>query len=140
MLARKAVTGSVTLLATVLALGLVACSNTVEGVKRDAQESKIPEKAEKAAEAVSQAVHEAGHELRVHALALDIRAALIVDKSVEASHIKVVADDESRTVTLEGSVPNAAQRATAETIARRKAKDYRIKNLLRVATNGQKSS
>ncbi len=128
---RKDATAPVALLATVLALGLVACSNT---------ESKIPEKAEKAAEAVTEAVHEAGHELRVHALALDIRAALIVDKSVEASHIKVVADDESRTVTLEGSVPNAAQRATAETIARRKAKGYRVKNLLRVPATGQKSS
>ena len=137
---RKDATAPVALLATVLALGLVACSNTVEGVKRDAKESKIPEKAEKAAEAVTEAVHEAGHELRVHALALDIRAALIVDKSVEASHIKVVADDESRTVTLEGSVPNAAQRATAETIARRKAKGYRVKNLLRVPATGQKSS
>ena len=43
-------------------------------------------------------------------------------------------------VTLEGSVPNADQRAAAEATARRKAKGYRVKNLLRVATMGQASS
>lgn len=137
---RKDVTASATLLAAVLALGLVACSKTVEGVKRDAKEIQVPEKAEKAAEAVNEAVHEAGRELRVHALALDIQGALIVDKSVQASHIKVDADDETQTVTLRGSVPNAAQRAAAEAIARRKAKGYRIKNQLMVAAAGKATS
>ena len=129
-----------TLLAAVLAVGLVACSNTVEGVKRDAKENKVPEKAEKAAQAVKEAVHEVGREVRVHALVLDIRGTLMLDKSVDASHIKVDADDETRTVTLEGSVPNADQRAAAEATARRKAKGYRVKNLLRVAAMGQASS
>jgi osmotically-inducible protein OsmY len=121
-----------TLLLTALAFGLAACSNTVEGVKRDAEENKVPEKAEKAAQAVKEAVHEAGHELREHALALDIKGALMLDKAVDASHIKVEADDETRTVRLEGSVPSDAQRAAAEAIARRKAKDYQVKNLLTV--------
>lgn len=62
--------------------------------------------------------------------------ALIVDKSVEASHIKVEADDETHTVILKGSVPSVAERAAAEAIARRKAKGYRIKNLLKVAATG----
>ena len=140
MLTGKDVTASVTLLATVLAIGLVACSNTVEGVKRDAKENNVPEKVEKAAEAVKEAVHEVGREVRVHALALDIRGTLMLDKNVDASHIKVEADDETQTVTLEGSVPNADQRAAAEAIARRKAKSYRIKNLLTVAATGVKSS
>ena len=122
-----------TLLAIALALGLVSCSNTVEGVKKDAKENKVPEKAEKAVEAVSEAVHEAGTELREHALALDIKGALMLDKTVDASHIKVAADDATRTVTLEGSVPSDAQRATAEAIARRKAGDYRVKSRLQVA-------
>ena len=121
-----------TLLAIALGLGLVACSNTVEGVKKDAKENKVPEKAEKAVEAVSEAVHEAGHELREHALALDIKGALMLDKTVDASHIKVEADDQTRTVTLEGSVPSDAQRAAAEAIARRKAKDYQVKSRLQV--------
>jgi len=140
MSARKDVTASATLLAAVLALGLAACSNTVEGVKKDAKENRVPERAEKAAEAVKEAVHEVGREVRVHALALDIRGTLMLDKSVDASHIKVDADDETRTVTLEGSVPNADQRAAAEATARRKAKGYRVKNLLRVAATGQASS
>lgn len=127
------------LLTVVLTLGSVSCSNTVEGVKKDAKQSKVPEQAEKAAEAVTEAVHEAGRELRVHVLALDIRGALIVDKNVDASHIKVEADDEMQTVTLEGTVPSAAQRAVAETIARRKAKGYRIRNRLTVTATGQES-
>jgi osmotically-inducible protein OsmY len=137
---RKDVTAGWMPLAAALALGLAACSNTVEGVKRDAKENKVPEKAEKAAEAVKEAVQEVGREVRVHALALDIRGTLMLDKSVDASHIKVEADDETRTVTLEGSVPTADQRAAAEATARRKAKGYRIKNLLTVAATGVKLS
>lgn len=121
-----------TLLSIALALGLASCSNTVEGVKKDAKENKVPEKAEKAVEAVSEAVHEAGHELREHALAIDIKAALMLDKTVDASHIKVATDDETRTVTLEGSVPTGTQRAAAEAIARRKAGDYQVKSRLQV--------
>jgi osmotically-inducible protein OsmY len=137
---RKDVTAPSALLAAALAIGLVACSNTVEGVKRDAKQNKVPERAEKAAEAVKEAVHEVGREVRVHALALDIRGTLMLDKTVDASHIKVDADDETRTVTLEGSVPSGDQRAAAEATARRKAKGYRVKNLLKVAAPGQASS
>ena len=131
---RDATTGAL-LLAAVLAFGSLGCQNTVEGVKRDARENKVPEKAEKAAEAVSEAVHEAGREIRVQAVAIDIRSAFMLDKSVDASHIKVEGDDETRTVTLKGSVPNAAQRDAAEAIARRKAKDYKVNNLLKVIAN-----
>lgn len=129
---KRAAAAPVTLLATALALA-IACSNTVEGVKRDAKESKVQEKAEKAVETVAQAAREAGRELRAHALALDIHGALMADESVEAGHITVDADDETRTVTLKGSVPTSAQRASAEAIARRKAKGYRVRNLLTVA-------
>jgi osmotically-inducible protein OsmY len=139
MLTRTDAIAAAMLLTTALALGPVACSNTVEGVKRDAKENKVPEKAEKAAEAVTEAVQEAGRELRVHALALEIRSAFILDKSVDASHIKVEADDDTRTVTLKGSVPNAAQRDAAEAIARRKAGDYRVKNLLKVTATRESS-
>ena len=38
-------------LATLVALGGLACSNTVDGLKKDAKENKIEEKAEKATEA-----------------------------------------------------------------------------------------
>jgi len=118
--------------ALALALAPLACSNTVEGVKKDAKENKIEEKAEKAVETVAQAAREAGHEIRVHALAIEIKAALVADKKVEAGGISVDADDETRTVTLKGSVPTEAQRDAAEHTARKKAKGYRVRNLLTV--------
>ncbi len=129
---KKITAASAALLAAAMALAPVACSNTVEGVKKDVKENKVEEKAEKAVETVAKAVHEAGHEIRVHALALEIKASLVADKSVEAGGITVDADDETRTVTLKGSVPTATQRIRAEATARRKAKGYRVRNLLAV--------
>jgi predicted small secreted protein len=127
---KKISAASAALLAAAMALAPIACSNTVEGVKKDVKENKVEERAEKAVETVAHAVKEAGHEIREHALALEIKAALVADKSVEAGGISVDADDDTRTVTLKGSVPTAAQRATAEATARKKAKGYRVRNLL----------
>ncbi len=129
---KKTKAASAALLAAAMALASLACSNTVEGVKKDVKENKVEEKAEKAAETVAHAVKEAGHEIREHALALEIKAALVADKRVAAGGISVDADDESRTVTLKGSVPTSAQRTTAEATARRKAKGYRVRNLITV--------
>lgn len=119
--------------ALALALAPLACSNTVEGMKKDAKENKVEERAEKAVEKVAEAAREAGHEIRVHALAIEIKAALVADKHVQAGGISVEADDETRTVTLKGSVPTPSQRSAAEATARRKAKGYRVRNLLTVA-------
>ena len=129
---KKITAASAALLAAAMALAPVACSNTVEGVKKDVKENKVEEKAEKAVETVAHAVHEAGHEIRVHALALEIKAALVADKRVAAGGISVDADDQTRTVTLKGSVPTAAQRNQVDATARRKAKGYRVRNLLSV--------
>jgi osmotically-inducible protein OsmY len=110
----------------------VGCSNTVEGLKKDAKENKVDEKAEKAAEAVSTAVQEAGREIKAKTLALDVRATLMADKRVDASHLHVESDDDARTLTLTGTVPTAAQVEIAGSIARDKARDYRVKNQLTV--------
>ncbi len=128
----KITAASAALLAAAMALAPVACSNTVEGVKKDVKENKVEEKAEKAVETVAHAAREAGHEIREHALALEIKAALVADKRVAAGGISVDADDQTRTVTLKGSVPTAGQRNTAEATARKKAKGYRVRNLLAV--------
>jgi osmotically-inducible protein OsmY len=117
-------------LVTLAGLAGLACSNTVDGLKKDAEEKKLEEKAEKAAEAVTSAVQEAGHEIKAKSLALEIKATLMGDERVDASHVHVKADDESRTLTLSGSVPTAAQKEIAGTIARSKAGSYRVKNLL----------
>jgi osmotically-inducible protein OsmY len=42
-------------------------------------------------------------------------------------------DANTKTVTLKGTVPTAAQRTAAERLARDKAEGYRIRNLLTVA-------
>ncbi len=129
---QKSTCAATRLMALVLACTPLACSNTVEGVKKDAKENKVEERAEKAVATVAEAVHEAGHEIRVHALAIEIKAALVADKHVQAGGISVEADDETRTVTLKGSVPTPSQRSAAEATARRKAKGYRVRNLLTV--------
>ena len=64
---------------------------------------------------------------------VDIKAALMAAKGIDASHIDVNTDADTKTVTLEGTVPTAAQKTAAESVARDKAKGYRIRNLLTVA-------
>jgi hypothetical protein len=109
-----------------------ACSNTVEGLKKDAEENKVQEKTEKAAEVVTSAVREAGREIKAKTLALDVKASLMADKRVDASHVHVESDDEARMLTLTGSVPTAPQKEVAGEVARSKAGGYRVRNLLTV--------
>jgi hypothetical protein len=108
------------------------CSNTVDGLKKDAEENKVQEKTEKAAEVVTAAVKEAGHEIKAKTLALDVKATLMADKGVDASHVHVESDDEAKTLTLTGSVPTPAQKEAAGSIAKTKSGDYRVRNLLTV--------
>jgi osmotically-inducible protein OsmY len=117
---------------SVLVLVAAACSNTVEGLKKDAKENKVEEKTEKAAEVVATAVKEAGHEIKAKTLALDIKATLMADKGVDASHLHVESDEEARTVTLTGTVPTSGEVKRAGTLARERAGDYRVVNRLTV--------
>ena len=130
---KKSTSAPARVMALALALWPLACSNTVEGLKKDAKENKVEERTEKAVEKVTEAAREAGHEIRVHTLAIAIKAALVADRKVEAGGISVDADEQTRTVTLKGTVPSEAQRTAAEATARRKAKGYRVRNLLTVA-------
>jgi osmotically-inducible protein OsmY len=109
-----------------------ACSNTVEGLKKDANENKVGEKTEKAAEVVTAAVQEAGREIKAKTRALDVKATLMADKTVDASHVHVETDDDAKILTLKGSVPTVAQKERAGELARGKSGDYRVKNLLTV--------
>jgi osmotically-inducible protein OsmY len=63
---------------------------------------------------------------------MQIKAALIADKSVDASGINVDTNGTTKTVTLKGHVPNASQKAAAERIAKSKAPDYKVVNNLTV--------
>jgi osmotically-inducible protein OsmY len=61
---------------------------------------------------------------------VDVKAALMADKRVDASGINVDTDHKTKTVTLKGYVPSTDQRMTAEEIAREKAPGYAINNVL----------
>jgi osmotically-inducible protein OsmY len=94
-----------------------ACANTVKGAEKDTE--KAVEKTTAAANTV------------------DVKSALIADGRVDASNINVDTSSSTKTVVLKGTVPTAQQRATAEAIARDKAKGYTINNQLSVATAKQ---
>jgi osmotically-inducible protein OsmY len=96
----------------VLALGAAGCANTMRGAKQDT---------EKAVENTGAAME-----------TVDVKAALIADGRVDASNINVDTSASTKTVVLKGSVPTAEQKATAEAIARDKAKGYTITNNLTV--------
>jgi len=89
--------------------------------------------AEKAGDKVAEAAKDAGAKMEAGKQTLDVKTALMADKSVDASKIDVDTDEHTKTVTLKGSVPSAAQKASAERIARDKAEGYKVKNLLVVA-------
>ena len=114
----------------ILAAGMVtslsACGNTVRGVKTDTE--KIAEKTASGASTVAE-------KTAAGAQTLDVKSALIADKRVDASHIDVDTNADTKTVVLKGSVPNADQKSAAEVIARNHAKGYTITNQLSVVAN-----
>jgi osmotically-inducible protein OsmY len=61
---------------------------------------------------------------------LQIKTALIDADDIDAAGIDVDTNGTTKTVTLKGHVPTAAQKAAAERVARSKAPDYRIVNEL----------
>lgn len=101
------------LLVVGLAVGASACANTVHGAAKDT--AKIGEKVSGGAKTV------------------DVKTALMNDKSVDASGINVDTMADTKTVVLRGTVPTAAMKAEAETIAKREAPGYTVKNELTVA-------
>jgi len=115
---------------------------------------KVKEGAEKTGEAVGHAAHEVKHEAKPvakevgHATKegahktgevldatkqhVDVKAALLADKTVDASHIDIDIDKDTKTLHLRGTVPTPEQRDKAGRIARDKAGDYTISNELTV--------
>jgi osmotically-inducible protein OsmY len=103
-------------------------------IKQDVKEAgrEVGNAAEKTGDAVVEAAKDAGEATHAAKQTLDVKGALLADASVDASHIDVDTDGNTKTVTLKGTVPNAAQKATAERIARDKAEGYKIRNQLTV--------
>jgi len=73
-----------------------------------------------------------GASLDAAAQTMQIKTALIDADNLDAGAIDVDTDGATRTVTLKGHVPTAAQKAAAERIAKDKAPEYRVVNRLEV--------
>jgi len=136
-------------------LSVVACSNTAAGAKKDADinADKAAAAADKAEDKVDPAVdkaqaagHEAAAETKEAAReagsataaaieTIDVKSALMADRTVDASHINVDTFKDTKTVVLKGSVKSASQRDEAARIAAAEAPGYRIDNQLTVVAN-----
>ena len=141
------------LLAATTMAATTACENTRAGAERDAEiaADEARRSGERAAEATKEAAREAGPAVRDAGEAVtegaasvkdaaetstttaQVKSALMADTRVDASSIDVDTDTTRQVVTLRGSVPTAAQKATAERIARDKAEGFVVVNELRIA-------
>ena len=135
-------------IALLSSLSLAACSNTKAGVEQDARENadkaaaaadkaedKARPAAEEAAAETKEAAREAGSAIKGAVETIDVKSALMADRTVDASHIDVDTFHETKTVVLKGSVKTATQRDEAARIAAAEAPSYRIDNQLRVVPN-----
>jgi len=61
----------------------------------------------------------------------------VASQLVDASQIAIAADFKAKTMTLDGTVPSAAQRSTAAVIVRNYARGYKILNHLTVAPKNE---
>jgi osmotically-inducible protein OsmY len=125
-------------------LSLAACSNTAAGVEKDAEanadkaataaaESK--DAAKDASAATRDAAATAGGAVAAAIETIDVKSALMADRTVDASHINVDTFHETKTVVLKGSVKTATQRDEAARIAAAEAPGYRVDNQLTVVPN-----
>ncbi len=91
---------------------------------------KVADGAGELSQAFEEGADAVGSDLLAGKQTLDVKAALMLDQSIDSSHINVDTDAETRTVTLRGSVPTAAQKAAVEKVAREKAEGYQVVNRL----------
>jgi osmotically-inducible protein OsmY len=104
-----------TLLTLTLAIYAAACARTAQGVVTDTKANTS---------AVRGAIE-----------TLDVKTAIIADKTIDAGAIDVDTFQDKKVVVLRGSVPTDAQKTKAEQIARDHAKGYTIENRLAVVPN-----
>ncbi len=108
-------------LAVVLLAGTLACENTGEGLKQDA---------ENAAEQTSQAAEKAGDAVSGAMMTAQVKSAIVADSRIRSGEINVDTDDALKTVTLKGSVMTAEEKVMAGEVATAKAGGYRVVNAL----------
>ena len=101
-------------MACVLVLvGVTGCAQTARGVVQDTKENA--------------ATVRGGMET------VDVKTAIIADKTIDSGAIDVDTYQDKKVVVLRGSVPTEAQKQKAEQIARDNAKGYTVENRLVVA-------
>ena len=92
--------------------------------------------AERAGDRVAQETKDAtrsvGATLDAAAQTMQIKTALIDADNLDAANIDVDTNGATKTVTLKGHVPTAAQKAAAARIAKEKAPDYQVVNNLEI--------
>lgn len=103
--------------------------NATAGAARDAGGA-----VKDAGRGVGDAVGNAGRAGDAAVETMDVKLALTTDSRVDASNINVDTDHTTKTVTLKGRVPTAAQKTIAEQIATGKATGYRVINQLAVGS------
>jgi osmotically-inducible protein OsmY len=101
-----------TIVAVILVIGSVACSNTASGVVQDTKDNTSA--------------------VRGGLETVDVKSAIIADKAIDSGAIDVDTYQDKKLVVLRGSVPTEAQKAKAEQIARKNATGYTIDNRLAV--------
>ena len=111
-----------------------ASEDTAQKIGEKAEDvgDKVAEGAKAVGEEIKEGAKEVGAEIGAGKQTVDVKAALMVDQRIDASHIDVDTDAGTKTVTLKGTVPTAAQKAAAEQLAREKAEGYGVRNLLTV--------
>jgi osmotically-inducible protein OsmY len=98
--------------AIALVVGSAACANTARGVVEDTKDN---------ASAVRGGLE-----------TVDVKSALIADKTIDSGAIDVDTYQDKKVVVLRGSVPSSEQKARAEQIARANAKGYTVDNRLAI--------
>jgi osmotically-inducible protein OsmY len=100
-------------------------ANTADDRNAEIQLGKEQARLDETGREISREVKEAG----IH---VDVKQALLRDESIDASHVNVDVEDNTRTVVLRGSVPTLDQKAAAERISAARSKGYRVRNELAV--------
>ncbi|HYE88167.1 MAG TPA: BON domain-containing protein [Vicinamibacterales bacterium] len=95
-----------------LIMGIAACAQTARGVVQDTKENATA--------------------VRGGLETLDVKTAILADKTIDAGAIDVDTFQDRKVVVLRGSVPTEQQKQKAEMIARDNAKGYTIENKLAV--------
>lgn len=94
--------------------------------------SAIKQESKDIGHAIAGGTKDVASDVAAKAQTLEVKTALLAAKGIDASHIDVDTDAATRTVTLNGSVPTADQKAAAERVAKDQAEGYTVRNLLTV--------